>query len=718
MLCTSKRVCAARARSRHLNFFILSNIWGIVQKGGTFFTKETLARTRHFFPSESDDDDDGKNISEEESVVVVVMSSSGGFSGTNPFGSIEREDREEFNEISLGNASSVPLTSLRDRMTTTTTRGAAHTDDNNDNDDGSFATPSTARTLTEAVTRTNEEEYYTVEQAIDYVGFGLFQMCFLAVTGLSWLCDAMEMMLLSFIGPAARCEWQLTTTEASSLTSFVFLGMAFGAPGFGMLADRKGRLFSLRCSTGLTLLAGVGSALAPTFSGLCFARMVVGFGLGGVPVAYNLCAEFLPSKNRGVYLSSLEFFWSFGSMVSALLAWAILPKSSWRALLGATVSPLILLGVLLVWMPDSPMYLASKGRMEEAERTLRFIAKLNKKPLPVGVLKVQERDKAKREEWLDRRLSMDEERPSVAGASSPQTNTPPPPPREMTSLQGNMYTDDEYSLSFFSSMKGYVWNRTPVKMQRLLVPKFRKTTTSLWFLFFSVAFLYYGLVLLTTTLKLMDDDSEGSRKNLDPSTVVCLAHNSPDLTNADYRDITLSAFSELPGMVSAMVCIDTLGRKKSMILGFVVAAICFIPVMQSTKRDVITAFLAIARSSSMAVFTVIFAYCSEVYPTQIRGTGVGISNTFSRIAGMIVPLFAVSAVRNGAEEFVLFLFGFIAIVSAFVVSRLERETKGQHLDASTETEREAERKEREGRPGERTSRTSGTAVELSEIAAV
>ena len=171
-------------------------------------------------------------------------------------------------------------------------------------------------------------------------------------------------MLLSFIGPAARCEWALTTTQASSLTSFVFLGMGFGAPSFGMLADRKGRLFSLRCSTGLTLLAGVGSALAPTFSGLCFARMAVGFGLGGVPVAYNLCAEFLPSKNRGVYLSSLEFFWSFGSMISALLAWAILPKSSWRVLLGATVSPLILLGLLLVWMPESPMYLASKGKMD------------------------------------------------------------------------------------------------------------------------------------------------------------------------------------------------------------------------------------------------------------------------------------------------------------------------------------------------------------------
>lgn len=609
---------------------------------------------------------------------------------TNPFGSIERENDENeerrageeafnsFNEIELNNATNnntpppfSTTTSLRDRMMMTTT---TEEDQEGANAERIF------------VGQSNNVNEYTVEQAIDYIGFGKFQMVFLAVTGLSWLCDAMEMMLLSFIGPAARCEWRLTTTQASSLTSFVFLGMGFGAPGFGMFADRKGRLFSLRCSTGLTLLAGVGSALAPTFSALCFARMVVGFGLGGVPVAYNLCAEFLPSKKRGVYLSSLEFFWSFGSMISALLAWTILPKSSWRTLLGATVSPLILLGVLLVWMPDSPMYLASKGKMEEAERTLRFIAKMNRKPLPVGVLKVQEKDKGKREEWLDRRLSMDEEMSTetTAGASSPR-----PPQREMTSLQGNMYTDDEYSLSFFSSMKGYVWNRTPVKMQRLLVPKFRRTTMSLWFLFFSVAFLYYGLVLLTTTLKLMDDDSGGARKNLDPSTVVCLAHNSPDLTNADYRDITLSAFSELPGMISAMVCIDTLGRKKSMILGFVVAAVCFIPVMQSAKRDVITAFLAIARSSSMAAFTVLFAYCSEVYPTQIRGTGVGVSNTFSRFAGMIVPLFAVDLVRNGAEEFVLFLFGFIAIVSAFVVSRLERETKGQHLDASTETEEES-----------------------------
>ena len=253
----------------------------------------------------------------------------------NPFGSLERKDngddekekrrsrggggrssspnggggptvllREEFESVDL-----VSSGSLRAEWLGTSpgpqSGGRSGVEGRGVRDDGLTSDVSSGILRTTTTTTTPAAKEYTVEDAIDYIGFGAFQMCFLAVTGLSWLCDAMEMMLLSFIGPAARCEWALTTTQASSLTSFVFLGMGFGAPSFGMLADRKGRLFSLRCSTGLTLLAGVGSALAPTFSGLCFARMLVGFGLGGVPVAYNLCAEFLPSKNRGVYLSSL-----------------------------------------------------------------------------------------------------------------------------------------------------------------------------------------------------------------------------------------------------------------------------------------------------------------------------------------------------------------------------------------------------------------------------
>jgi hypothetical protein len=353
------------------------------------------------------------------------MQSSSSPSETNPFRS--QSSSEVFHDVNLS--------SLREKHTPINNNNINNTRDGQREQIREEEEEEESRDRNHA--RASVQEY-TVEEAIDHVGFGMFQIIFLSITGLSWLCDAMEMMLLSFIGPSARCEWNLTTTEASSLTSFVFLGMGFGAPSFGMLADRRGRLFALRCSTALTMLAGVGSAMSPTFSGLCFARMVVGFGLGGVPVAYNLCAEYLPTKNRGVYLSSLEFFWSFGSMISAILAWTILPKQSWRVLLGVTVSPLILLGLFLIYMPDSPMYLASKGRLDEAERTLRFISRLNRKPLPVGVLKVADQDKKKRDAEFDARLS------------ETDTNTTSEQ-REMTNLQGNIYTDDEYSLSFLES---------------------------------------------------------------------------------------------------------------------------------------------------------------------------------------------------------------------------------------------------------------------------
>ena len=136
---------------------------------------------------------------------------------TNPFGSIERENDENeerrageeafnsFNEIELNNATnnntpppfSATTTSLRDRMMMTTTTEEEESEG--------------AERIFVGQSNISVNEY-TVEQAIDYIGFGKFQMVFLAVTGLSWLCDAMEMMLLSFIGPAARCEWRLTTT--------------------------------------------------------------------------------------------------------------------------------------------------------------------------------------------------------------------------------------------------------------------------------------------------------------------------------------------------------------------------------------------------------------------------------------------------------------------------------------------------------------------------
>ena len=65
---------------------------------------------------------------------------------------------------------------------------------------------------------------YTVNHAIDTLGFGYYQILLSFIVGMAWVADAMEMMILSVLGPALHCHWQITQVEQASLTTVVFLG--------------------------------------------------------------------------------------------------------------------------------------------------------------------------------------------------------------------------------------------------------------------------------------------------------------------------------------------------------------------------------------------------------------------------------------------------------------------------------------------------------------
>lgn len=63
--------------------------------------------------------------------------------------------------------------------------------------------------MSQALDATGSVATYTVDGAIDAIGFGRFQWLLMCVIGLSWVADAMEMMLLSFLGPVLKCAWSL-----------------------------------------------------------------------------------------------------------------------------------------------------------------------------------------------------------------------------------------------------------------------------------------------------------------------------------------------------------------------------------------------------------------------------------------------------------------------------------------------------------------------------
>lgn len=82
---------------------------------------------------------------------------------------------------------------------------------------------------------------YTVDEALLSMGFGYYQALLLGYAGMGWISEAMEMMLLSFVGPAVQFEWKLSSHEEGLITSVVFAGMLIGASSWGLVSDSYGR---------------------------------------------------------------------------------------------------------------------------------------------------------------------------------------------------------------------------------------------------------------------------------------------------------------------------------------------------------------------------------------------------------------------------------------------------------------------------------------------
>ena len=505
---------------------------------------------------------------------------------------------------------------------------------------------------------------WTVTEAIDASGFGRFQLMMLLFTGLAWMGDAMEMMLLSFLGPSVRCEWGVSPQQEGRLTSVVFVGMLFGAPTWGVVADARGRRVAFFATTVITFVAGLVSAFSPSFGFLLFARTLVGFGLGGVPTAFALFMEFLPAGNRGKWLVAIEVFWTLGSVVEAGLAWAILPKHSWRVLLLASTAPLALLLCVMWIVPESPHYLAAKGDAAGAAETLRRVSRANGRNgrLPRGVLKMPAAE-------------------TSGGISVVEDGN-----AEDTSASNglNGLNGSRRARELKKTMAGLA--KPFATVRATLSAKNRTLTLMLWFVFFAVAFLYYGVVLLTTEIH-VDGDSrgrmEGGGVRGGDDATRCTGHGSPDLPNRSFLDIFVSAVAELPGLAFCALALDALGRRRTLGSSLAIAAACVLGLTghRALAPAAEASALAAARCFAMAAFTALYVYAPETQRTATRATALGVGNAFARVGGMLTPLFAVEMVGNGNLPGVAACFATLAAVTAGVAFALPVETAGVHLDA-------------------------------------
>ncbi|KOR82022.1 MFS transporter [Paenibacillus solani] len=181
--------------------------------------------------------------------------------------------------------------------------------------------------------------------------------------GLSWMFDAMDVGMISFVVAALAAEWSLSSQQVGILTSTTSIGMVFGAAMAGFLADKYGRKNILLWTLLIFSIASGFSALATGFIMLCLMRFIAGFGLGGeLPVASTLVSESMPVQERGRAVVLLESFWAAGWILSALIAYFVIPHYGWRMAFIIGALPAFYALYLRRAIEDSPRYKANATR--------------------------------------------------------------------------------------------------------------------------------------------------------------------------------------------------------------------------------------------------------------------------------------------------------------------------------------------------------------------
>lgn len=226
----------------------------------------------------------------------------------------------------------------------------------------------------------------TIDDVLDRAGAGAYQRRLLAIFGLVWTADAMQVLAVGFTAASIAATFGLTVAQALQTGTLFFLGMLVGAAGFGRLADRIGRRRVLIITVACDALFGTLSIFAPDFSILLVLRFLTGLAVGGtLPVDYAMMAEFLPARNRGRWLVMLEGFWALGTLIVALVAWALSlggVADGWRYIFAVTAIPALIGIGLRFLVPESPLYLLRRGRVGEAKAVLdRMLVANGKAPL-------------------------------------------------------------------------------------------------------------------------------------------------------------------------------------------------------------------------------------------------------------------------------------------------------------------------------------------------
>jgi putative MFS transporter len=188
------------------------------------------------------------------------------------------------------------------------------------------------------------------------------------VVGTATFFDGYDSLVMGLVMPVLAGAWGLSTTQIGLLLSGTFFGQLLGALLFPYLAERYGRLRAASYSIWVVGIFALVCAASWSFATLTFSRVLQGIGIGGeIPVAATYINEIAQSKSRGRFFLMYEAAFAFGYLICTLLAVLLVTRYGWQVMFLIGALPAFVAAVMRRLLPESPRWLASKGRAAEAD---------------------------------------------------------------------------------------------------------------------------------------------------------------------------------------------------------------------------------------------------------------------------------------------------------------------------------------------------------------
>ncbi|KAK9165566.1 hypothetical protein Scep_000757 [Stephania cephalantha] len=172
-------------------------------------------------------------------------------------------------------------------------------------------------------------------------------------------------------------NFSLSDVQVEIMMGIMNLYSIIGAAAAGRTSDLIGRRYTILLASVMLFAGSLLMGLAPNYAVLMLGRFVAGVAIGFAVNASVYISEIVPAASRGFFCTFPEAFVNFGILLGFVsnFAFSNLPEHlGWRFMLALGAIPAALIGIGILFMPESPRWLVLQGRLGEAKRVLSRVS--------------------------------------------------------------------------------------------------------------------------------------------------------------------------------------------------------------------------------------------------------------------------------------------------------------------------------------------------------